>query len=153
MQPYTLRITKDGRWFYNDREIIHPRVLRIFNDNLSRGKDGKYYLDVEGDTAEVTVDDAPFIVTRVSAIFDGGEKVGFLITLSDESEELLILDSIEINKENVPYCAVKGNLLARFSSQAYYMLADHIEYDEAGARYFIKIRSKEYDVSYEGGLP
>lgn len=149
-KPYVININKDGEWFYNDRKIIHPTVLRIFNDNLFRAEDGRHYLEVEGDIAEVEVEDAPFVVKRVMPAMDEGELCGFIISLSDDTEDILNLDTLKINKKNIPYCLVKRGLLAKFSSKAYYMLSNYIEHDEDQDSYYIKIKSKKYKIHYDG---
>ena len=149
-KPYVISINKEGEWFYNDRKIIHPTVLRIFNDGLSRAGDGRYYLEVDGDVAEVVVEDAPFVVKRVMPAIDEGKLCGFVISLSDDTEDILNLDTLKINDKNVPYCLVKGGLLAKFSSKAYYMLSEYIEHDEHQDSYYIKIKSKKNQIHYDG---
>ncbi len=152
-KPYVISISREGEWFYNDRKIIHPTVLRIFNDGLSRAEDGRYYLEVEGDIAEVVVEDAPFVVKGVMPAIDGGELCGFVVSLSDDTEDILNLDTLKINEKNVPYCLVKGErggLTAKFSSKAYYMLSDYIEHDENQDSYYIEIKSKKHQIHYDG---
>ena len=152
-KPYVISINGDGEWFYNDRQIIHPTVLRIFNDGLSRADNGRYYLEVEGDIAEVIVEDAPFVVKSVMPAIDGGKLCGFVVSLSDETDDILNLDTLKINEKNVPYCMVKskqGGLSAKFSSKAYYMLSDHIKHDENNDSYYIEVGSKRYQIHYDG---
>ncbi|MBN1573762.1 MAG: DUF1285 domain-containing protein [Deltaproteobacteria bacterium] len=156
-QNYVISINKEGEWFYNGAEIIHPKVLRIFNDALARDENGVYYLTVEGDYATVVVEDAPFVVKRISPVFDGDDVTGFVGKLSDDTYEPIDLRTVEIDERNVPYCAVKrgeekrGRLTARFSTIAYYTLASYIDYDEAGDSYFIILKSKRFDIPYFGG--
>lgn len=149
-QNFVIRIDKEGSWFYNGAQIIHPAVLRIFNDGLFKGEDGDYYLRVEDDLAVIEVEDAPFVVTRVTPIEEGGAPVGFIAGLSDETEEVLNIRSIEINEKNIPYCIVKKGMSARFASQAYYMLAQHIDYDEKTESYLIRVGRNTYPLVYRG---
>ena len=149
-QDYIISIDREGRWFYNGSEIIHPAVLRVFNDGLFLGEDGKHYLRVEDDMAVIEVQDAPFVVTRVTPILEGGSLIGLLIGLSDETEGILDLTTLDINEKNVPYCSVKKGLRARFTSRAYYMLAEHIHYDEKSDSYQIRIGTKIYPIPYRG---
>jgi len=150
-QDFVIRIDKEGSWFYNGAQIIHPAVLRVFNDGLFKGEDGDYYLRVEDDLAAIEVEDAPFVVTRVTPIEEGGALVGFMAGLSDETEEVLNINSIEINEKNVPYCVVKRGLSARFTSQAYYMLAHYIDYDEKADAYHIRAAGSTHPIVYRGG--
>jgi hypothetical protein len=149
-QNYVLSIDKEGRWFYNGREIIHPAVLRIFNDGLFLGPDGCHYLKVEDDLAVVEVMDAPFVVTRVTPAHAQERHVGFLIGLSDETEQMLDLGTLEIDEKNVPYCTVKKGMRARFASRAYYMLAEHIGYDEKEDAYYVRVGDEKYPIPYRG---
>jgi hypothetical protein len=149
-QDYVISIDREGRWFYNGSEIIHPAVLRIFNDGLFLADDGSYYLRVEDDLAVIEVKDAPFVVTRVRPMEKGGSIIGFIIGLSDETEGMLDFETLEIDEKNVPYCTVKKGMRARFTSRAYYMLAEHIQYDEKGDAYYIRIGKKNYPIAYRG---
>jgi hypothetical protein len=149
-QDYVIRIDRDGRWFYNGREIIHPAVLRVFNDGLFLGEDNNHYLRVEDDVARIEVEDTPFVVRRVEPVEQEGVLTGFTAALSDDTQEPLDLDTLEINRRNVPYCRVKRGLKARFTSQAYYMLAEYIQYDEARDAYFIRVDGRIRPVVYHG---
>jgi hypothetical protein len=149
-QDYEIRIDREGRWFYNGREIIHPAVLRVFNDGLFLGEDNNHYLKVEDDIARIEVEDTPFVVMRIRSIDEGGVLTGFVAGLSDETEEALDLDTLEIDRRNIPYCRVKRGLRARFSSQAYYMLAEYIQYDEWRDAYFIRVGGLPRPVVYHG---
>jgi hypothetical protein len=149
-QNYVLSIDKEGRWFYNGREITHPAVLRIFNDGLFLGTDGCHYLRVEDDLAVVEVADAPFVVTRVTPAHEEGPAAGFRIRLSDKTDEMLDLTTLEIDEKNVPYCTVKKGMRARFASRAYYMLAEHIGYDEKNDAYYVRVGEKRYQIPYRG---
>jgi hypothetical protein len=149
-QDYVIRIDRDGRWFYNEREIIHPAVLRVFNDGLFLGDDNNHYLRVEDDIARIDVEDTPFVVRRVEPAERRGVLTGFTVTLSDDTEEALNLDTLEIDSRNIPYCRVRRGLRARFTSQAYYMLAEYIQYDEARDAYFIRVDGRIQTVVYHG---
>ena len=154
-QDYTIHINKKGEWFYNGAEIVHPKILRLFNDGIRRDSDGAYSLIVEGDCAKVVVEDAPFVITNLTPDFDGDDLVGFVGHISDDTREAIDLMTVEINEDNVPYCVVKtdeekkrGRLPARFSTTAYYALANYIQYDEDEDSYFIRLKSKRFDIPY-----
>lgn len=149
-QQYVIRIDREGRWFYNGRQIIHPSVLKVFNDGLFLGEDNNHYLRVENDIACIEVEDTPFVVRRVRPVEAEEALSGFLIGLSDETEQTLDLDTLEINRNNIPYCRVRKGMSARFTSQAYYMLAEYIEYDERRDTYFIRFGGRIHVVVYHG---
>jgi len=148
-QNYVIRIDREGRWFYNGREIIHPSVLKVFNDGLFLGEDNNHYLRVEDDIAYVEVEDVPLIVRRITPAQNDGTLSGFTIGLSDGTEEILDLDTLRINRKNVPYCRIRKGMRARFTSQAYYMLAEHIEYDEKSDTYLIRSGGRTYTIVYQ----
>ncbi len=149
-QQYIIRIDREGHWFYNGRQIIHPSVLSVFNDGLFLGEDNNYYLKVDDDIARIEVEDTPFVVGRVRPIEQEGTVSGFMIGLSDGTEERLDLQTLEINRDNIPYCRVRKGMSARFCSQAYYMLAEYIEYDEDSDTYFIRSGTTTCAVVYHG---
>lgn len=157
-KPYTISIDKDGLWYYNGRQIIHPTVLRMFNDGLSRVDDGTYILEVEGDRAAVEVEDAPIVVRGVMPVMDRDDGlVGFILALSDDTKEALDPETLRINEKNIPYCEVKREglnsprgLPARFATKAYYALAEYIRHDEDEDIYFIETVRKRFTISYQG---
>ena len=157
-KPYTISINKEGLWYYNGRQIIHPTVLRLFNDGLSRHDDGTYHLEVEGDHAVVEVEDAPIVVRGVMPVRDEDDGLmGFILSLSDETKEALKPETLFINEQNIPYCTVKheglntpNGLPARFASKAYYALAEYIRHDEDEDIYFIQTVRKRFTIPYRG---
>jgi hypothetical protein len=157
-KPYTISIDKDGLWYYNGRQIIHPTVLRLFNDGLSLVDDGTYILEVEGDRAAVEVEDAPIVVRGVMPVTDEDDGlVGFILSLSDDTKEALDPETLSINEKNIPYCMVKREglnaplgLPARFASKAYYSLAEYIRHDEDEDTYFIETVRKRFTIPYQG---
>jgi len=156
--PYTITIDRDGLWYYNGRQIIHPTVLRLFNDGLSRSDDGTYVIEVEGDRAPVEVEDAPIVVKSVMPVTDSDDGLlGFILALSDDTKEAMNPETLSINEKNVPYCMVKREginaprgLPARFTSKAYYALAEYIEHDEDEDAYFIETVRKRFTIPYQG---
>ena len=157
-KPYTISINKEGLWYYNGRQIIHPTVLRLFNDGLSRRDDGMYVLEVDGDRTTVEVEDAPIVVRGVMPVMDQDDDlVGFILALSDDTKEALDPETLNINEKNIPYCMVKREglnaprgLPARFASKAYYSLAEHIRHDEDDDIYFIETVRKRFTIHYQG---
>ncbi len=135
--PYLkLHIDKEGRWFQNGAEIIHPEIYRMFNQMLVKTNDGGYQVKMGREVCSVEVEDAPFVVKGVSEEDDGR----IFIDLNDGSHE--VLDQIEfwIGDENVPYCRVKnGEFHARFSRPAYYQLAKHIVSDADEKEFFFQL--------------
>jgi len=132
--PYELRIDRDGKWFHEGVEIIHKEIRNLFSRNLGRNKDGGYCVRIDSDECPVIVEDAPLVVIRVTPAQDDD---GLVLLMNDGGEERLDAQTIVFNSSNIPYCRVRGDLEARFSRQAYYQLAEFIEYDEEVDKYWL----------------
>ncbi len=143
--PYLkLVIDKDGRWFQNGAEIIHPEIYKYFNELLEKTSDGGYRIRRGHEYCSVEVEDAPFVVQTVDQIGKG--KV--CIHLNDGSAEPLKPEWFWIGRDNVPYCRVKnGSFHARFSRPAYYALARHIVADEDERNFFLHIDGQRTPIS------
>ncbi len=135
--PYLkLVIDKDGRWFQNGSEIIHPEIYKYFNGLLEKATDSEYRIRMNNEICRVEVEDAPFVVQAVHEV----EKATICIRLNDGSEEPFRPELFWIGKDNVPYCHVKnGSFHARFSRPAYYALAPYIVADADERNFFLHI--------------
>ncbi len=134
--PYLkLTIDKDGRWFQNGVEIIHPEIYRQFNQMLEKLPEGGYQVRLGREVCRVEVEDAPFVIVQAS--LDGEGRIA--LVLNDGTVETLNPEVFWIGKDNVPYCHVKKNeFLARFSRAAYYQLSEHIVAGDEGD-FFLEI--------------
>jgi hypothetical protein len=130
--PFELRIDSEGRWFHGGVEIVRKDIVRLFSSNLEREKDGGYFLTIGRDEAPVIVEDAPFVVLRVER-----KDERFQLLLSDGSTEFLRPETVIFRDNHIPYCLGHGACEAKFSRQAYYQLARHIEYDESNGAFSI----------------
>jgi hypothetical protein len=138
-----LFIDKDGRWFQNGAEIIHPAIYRQFNEMLEKKPDGGYRVRLGREICDVAVEDAPFVVTRLLEAQDGK----LVLELNDGSQENLDAQSLWIGAENVPYTKVKGDVFhARFSRPAYYQLARFVESDAQEREFFLLLDGKRIPI-------
>ncbi len=147
VSPYLkLIIDKDGRWFQNGAEIIHPEVYRYFNELLETTPDGTYRIRTAQETCCVEVEDAPFVVQRV--LDDPGDLLR--IQLNDGSVEVLKPQFLWIGASNVPYTLVKNERFhARFSRPAYYMLAAYIVSDEREENFYLEINGDRTPIGHQ----
>jgi len=150
VSPYLkLVIDKDGRWFQNGAEIIHPEIYRMFTGLLEKTADGGYRVQFGREICSVEVEDAPFVVQCVN---EEAER-RIVIQLSDGSLEPLDPERFWIGSENVPYCKVKeGKFHARFSRPAYYQLARHIVSGDDEKVFFLLIDGKRTEIKRQGEL-
>jgi|UniRef100_A0A7C4ARY7 hypothetical protein len=138
--PYIkLFIDKEGRWFQNGAEIIHPGIYRLFCDALEQTPEGEYRIKIGRETCKVEVEDAPFVVKAIRDGVDGGVS----LLLNDGTLDDFDPNGFWIAADGVPYCRVKGGrFYARFLRPAYYALAQHVVEDD-GAYYF-ELKGKRY---------
>ena len=139
-----IRIDKEGNWFYNSAPIINRNVFLLFSKSLEKDHTGAYLLRIDQETSPVIVEDTPFVV--VDALKDGDV---LKIQLNDETQEVLDFGSFYIDKNNVPYCAVKdGRFSARFLRKAYYRITEYFEQDEED-RFFVTLADEKFFVRQE----
>ena len=145
--PYCrIRINKEGRWFYEDSEIVHEAIYKYFNRCLRRDDSGRYVICTEDQMCAVEVEDAPFVVARVVREQTSRKDLGdFVIHLNDETREPLALDSLWVGPDNVLYCKVKGGEFhARLLRPAYYQLTEFLKYDEDSGRFYIEQKGRRH---------
>jgi hypothetical protein len=129
---------KDGWWYANDERIENRRINLLFSQHVHKTAEGTYEITIGWDKVAVTIDDTPYVVTRVT---DDGEQ-GLLLRLNDESEELLDPTTLHVGQDHVLYCWVKGGEhAARFLRPAYYQLAAHVQEDAATGSFMLRFGS------------
>lgn len=140
--PYVkLFIDKEGRWFQNGAEIIHPGIYRLFCDALEESPDGGYRINIGRERCRVEVEDTPFVVKAIRDSANGG----ITLVLNDGSLDEFDPDKFWINAYGIPYCQVKnGKFPARLLRPAYHALAQYVV--EEGGSYYFAIRDKRFPV-------
>jgi uncharacterized protein len=142
--PYlNLFIDKEGRWFQNGVEIVHPLIYKQFNLMLEKSGDREYLVRLGREICRVTVEDAPFVVQRVSEQDEGM----LALELNDGTIEPFSPEDFWIGDENVPYVEVKqGAFHARFTRPAYYQIARYITWDDAEDRFCFTVGNSRMPV-------
>lgn len=146
-----IRIDKEGKWWYEDKEIIHPAIYKFFNEQLRKDDEGRYFIRVKNQICYIEVEDAPFVVTYAARIdYPDGSPSRYLIKLNDGTQETLDLSSLSIGKDNVMYCMVKGGRFkARFLRPAYYQITSFIEEEPRTGRFFIRSGNRKFYIRTE----
>ena len=135
-----IRLDPEGNWYQGDFPILHERTCQFFYKHIARDAEGKYYLEGEEKPVYIKVEDVPYWVTKVERTI-----AGYLVTLTDESIELLDLNSLWIGKRNVLYCLVKwGRFPAKFMRGPYYEITRDLK--QRGKKYFLMFRGKQYPI-------
>jgi hypothetical protein len=145
MKTPPMKIDKEGRWFYQGEEITHRKTYLLYCRSLTRDESGRMILRVGREECPVEAEDAPFVVMTIEFVPAGPEGESIWITLNDETRERLIPETLRIAPDHVPYCQVRNGLFeARFSRNAYQILAPHIQLDEKENRFFLPLNGKKY---------
>jgi hypothetical protein len=133
---------RDGNWYSDGERIDNPRIALLFSRSIKQNPDGSYYLQVAEERAPITVEDTPYVV---KAVVDDGAG-GFTIVTNDDEREPLDPTTLEVGRDNVLYCRVKGGgFRARFLRTAYYHLSNSFFADE-GETYSIVVHGRRYPI-------
>jgi uncharacterized protein len=141
--PYLkLLIDKDGNWFQNGAEIIHPEIYKYFNQLLEHNPNGGYRIRLGKEMCSVEVEDAPFVVKRIYE-----ENGGLKIVLNDGTDEDFDPAHFWIAQHNIPYIHVKkARFHARFLRQAYYQISQYINSDDDESFFFV-LHGNKYPIT------
>ena len=147
LAPCLIHIDKEGRWFHKGVEMIRREFVRSFYQQMELDAVGQYIIYWGGKRCYVDVADTAFVVRRVSYLNEEtGKGSGFVLNLSDDTEEELRPDTLYMGEANVLYCRVKDGIFpARFNRAAYYQLAAHIE--AAGEDYVLPINGRKFKIA------
>ena len=148
LPPCLISIDKEGRWYHKGAEMIHREFVRLFYDNMVLDSRGRYVIEWKGQRCYVDVEDTAFVVRRVVRQEKGAEggKERFVLSLSDDSQEELMPDTLSVGRGNVLYCSVKNRTFpARFTRAAYYQLAEYVE--EEKGDYYLPLNGRKNKIS------
>jgi len=131
-------VDKEGRWYYEGKEIIREEIVKEFLNALEYDEKGQYWICLGEEKEPIEVEDTVFLVREVEKT-----EESFIITLNDETKEYMDLETFWIDSRGVPYCLVKNKKFpARLGRTAFYQLAQHAYFD--GKNYIIEVGGKRY---------
>jgi hypothetical protein len=131
-------VDKEGRWYYEGKEIIREDIIQEFLNALQYDEEGRYWICFGEEKELIEVEDTVFLVRQVEKTEDG-----FIITLNDGTKEEMDLETFWIDPRGVPYCLVKNKKFpARLEKIAFYQLAQHAYFD--GENYVIEVGGKKH---------
>ncbi len=137
----TIRLDADGNWFQGEYPILHERTSSYLHKHIERDEDGNYFLTGEEKPVYIEVEDVPYWICKLERTI-----AGYLITLTDESIELLDPESLWVGEKEGLYCLVKGGgVPAKFQRNTFHELAKYME--SKGASYVLSVGSKKYPIS------
>ena len=119
-----IRIRKDGVWLHEGTPIGREALVRLFSTVLRLDPDG-YHLVTPVEKMRITVEDAPFIATRVDRI---GEALVFQTNVGDAVEagpdNAIRVEIDAATGEPRPYVHVRRGLEALIARPVFYELAE-----------------------------
>ncbi|MBJ7409614.1 MAG: DUF1285 domain-containing protein [Phenylobacterium sp.] len=116
-------IKRDGRWLHEGAQINREALVRLFSTVLRKDPDG-FHLVTPVEKMRITVEDAPFIATRVDR---EGDTLRFLTNVGDEVEagpEHALRVEVGEDGEPRPYLHVRRGLEALIARPVFYELVE-----------------------------
>ena len=117
-------IRKDGLWFHEGSPIGREALVRLFSTVLRKDPAG-FHLVTPVEKMKITVEDAPFIATRVDR---QGEALKFLTNVGDEveagPENEIRIEMDAATGEPRPYLHVRRGLDALIARPVFYELVE-----------------------------
>lgn len=122
-----IRISRDGRWHYQDSPIGRERLVQLFSRILRREGE-RYFLVTPGEKIGIQVDDAPFLAVHFEIEGRGeGQCLRFRSNAGGEfrldAEHPLRVEVDPRTGEPSPYVLVRPGLWALLARPVYYELA------------------------------
>ena len=137
-----IRIDKEGKWYYENQEIVNPLVLLAFCSALQKDEQGRYRIVLQSEVCCIDVEDTPFVVASIR----GDQETGLLILLNTGEIHKLDPATLSIGEQNVMYCLLPDGMKVRFSRAAYYTLGLMMEEDGKG-NIVLKMGGRVYRIS------
>jgi hypothetical protein len=125
-------IQRSGRWVHEGRPIGREALVRLFSTVLRKDPDG-FHLVTPAEKMRITVEDAPFVATRVDQLRDaaGRTVLRFLTNVGDEvdagPENPIRVEVDAETGEPRPYVHVRRGLEALIARPVFYELAELAE--------------------------
>ena len=128
---FSMRIARDGTWFYQGSPIGRLPLVKLFASVLRRAADGRYWLVTPVEQGLIEVEDVPFVAVELSC---GGSGPAQEIRLRTNLDEWVTVDAahpLEMrllpDGTQAPYLRVRDSLDARVSRSAFYHLVELAE--------------------------
>ncbi len=123
----TMRIARDGTWYYQGSPIGRRPLVKLFASVLRREPDGRYWLVTPVERGTIEVEDAPFTAVEVTATGEGRDQcLEFRTNLdemvvADEAHPIRVAHHPETGEPS-PYIMVRDGLEARMLRPVFYEL-------------------------------
>jgi hypothetical protein len=124
---FSIRIARDGTWFYHNSPIRRLPLVKLFASVLRREADGEYWLVTPAERGRIDVEDAPFVAVELEASGHGRDQsLTFRTNLDDrlvagESHPLRVATDAATGEPR-PYILVRPGLEALLLRSVFYHL-------------------------------
>jgi uncharacterized protein len=122
-----IQIRADGSWWHEGAPFVREKLVRLFASILKREGD-EYFLVTPVEKWRIRVEDAPFVVQLISAEGQGQQQRLNIVTNVGDGFVLGVKHPLCVRQDfqgdDVPYVEVRAGLMAKFSRNAYYQLAE-----------------------------
>jgi hypothetical protein len=147
---YDYYIDEHGGWFCEGNPVVEEQLFRILSRSLFE-RDGRYFVQCEGEIHPVRVADAPLWIRYVHVRTDPqGNLLAVDIELQDGRKEPLDARTLTVAHGQALYCrATRRHLKTRFGKVAYYELTRHLQMDTAEINFHFIIANQRYDIRPE----
>ena len=129
---FSIRIGRDGTWFYQDSPIRRKSLCKLFSSVLRRDAAGNFYLVTPAEQGRIEVEDAPFTAVEVIAAGAGDDRtITFRTNLdhmvtADRAHPIRVAENI-VTGEPAPYVLVRDGLEALILRPQFYELVEMAE--------------------------
>ncbi len=147
-QADIVTIDRQGRWWYQGNQIIHPEILTLFKQSLEKDPEtSDLFINYRDEKLPVEVESCPFFIRDLRVVRDGqGELEIILLVLDDDSEEELVPDSLILDSDGVLKVAVKkGKFMGCCLPAAHFRLAELFDELEDGS-FQLQLNKKSYPI-------
>ena len=150
-QVEIVTIDRQGRWWYEGNQIIHPDILALFKRSLEKDpQNDALYIHYQGQTLPVEVESCPFFIRDVRVGRDAqGDLQRITLVLDDDSEEALVPDSLLLGNDGVLKAMVKqGKFMGCCLPAAQFRLAELFEQCADGS-FQLQFNKKSYSIHHQ----
>jgi hypothetical protein len=126
---FSIRIGRDGTWYYHESPIRRLPLAKLFASVLRRETDGTYWLVTPAERGRIIVDDVPFVAVEMEVAGTGRNQILTFRTNLDDRVEAgeshpLRIETDPRTAEPRPYVMIRSGLEARLARAVFYQLVD-----------------------------
>lgn len=152
---FSMRIARDGTWFYRGSPIGRKELVCLFASVLKREPDGSFWLETPVERGRIEVEDAPFVAVEMfwrtcADPFAPHPTPRQCLTFRTNLDEMVTADAdhpirVQIDprtREPRPYITVRPGLEARINRAVFYELVALAEPETVEGRQVLGVWSE-----------